>query len=475
MKKQLFIIVFSLSFSHFTVISAQNISTVVGNTISGGPFGGGYSGDAGPATAAELQGPYDVAFDHSSTMYIADKNNQVIRQVDYFTGNIGTFAGNYTFGAGYSGDGGVAFAAELHNPTDIAVDDSGNVYIADTYNNVIRKVETPTATIITIAGNYSYGPGFSGDGGPASVAELNNPAGLTLDASGNLFISDENNNVIRKVDHLTSNITTVAGNYSDGAGYNGDDIPATSAKLNNPTGVSVDASGDIFIADLNNQLIREVDSSSGIISSVAGNHVGGYNGDGGTATNAELDYPVDVKVDVLGNLFISDQFNLVIREVDHTSGNINTIAGNYADGAGYSGDGGPATAAQLNEPAGIALDNKGNLYIADAGNNVIRKVNSVTVGISKITSSAVEMSVYPNPSNGIFNIQWSVVSGQHGSYQAPVMVYNVFGEKVFETLLPQAPKGALSEVNLSSLSDGVYFLQITTQQGNICKQIVIEK
>ena len=291
---------------------------------------------------------------------------------------IKTVAGNGTYG--YSGDGGIADSAKLNSPFGVAVDASGNLFIADEYNKVIRKVST-NGIITTVAGNGTYG--YSGDGGSATSAKLNYPTGVAVDASGNLFIADEENHRIRKVS-TSGVITTVAGNGTKG--YNGDGGIADSAELYYPTGVAVDASGNLFIADQYNNRIRKV-SKSGIITTVAGNgygagtNNGGYSGDGGSAISAELNGPNDVAVDAIGNLFIADQGNNVIRKVS-TTGIITTVAGNGI--LGYSGDGGSADSAELNYPTGVAVDASGNLFIADYNNHRIRKVstNGITTTVA---------------------------------------------------------------------------------------------
>ncbi|MGA2177433.1 MAG: PKD domain-containing protein [Verrucomicrobiota bacterium] len=275
---------------------------------------------------------------------------------------ISTVAGNGAWG--YSGDGGVATSAELANPFGVAVYVSGNLFIADTYNMRIREVRTD-GIITTVAGNGT--DGYSGDGGPATNAELYSPGGVAVDAFGNLFIADNGNNRIRKVG-TNGIITTVAGDGT--AGYSGDGSAATNAELRNPCAVAVDASGNLFIADESNQRIRKV-GTSGIITTVAGNGTDGYSGDGGPATNAELYSPCDVAVDASGNLFIVDESNQRIRKVG-TNGIITTVAGNGA--YGYSGDGGLATNAELYYPVGVAVDPSGNLFIADYGNQRIREV-----------------------------------------------------------------------------------------------------
>jgi sugar lactone lactonase YvrE len=246
----------------------------------------------------------------------------------------------------------------------VAVDSSGNIYIADTYNERIRKVST-SGIITTVAGNGAAT--FSGDGGAATSAELHGPSGVAVDSSGNIYIADTYNERIRKVS-TSGIITTVAGNGT--GGYSGDGGAATSAELYYPSGVAVDSSGNIYIADRNNDRIREV-STSGIITTVAGNGTWGYSGDSGAATSAELYGPSGVAVDSSGNIFFVEDGNNRVRKVS-ASGIITTVAGNGT--GGYSGDGGVATSAELYTPYGVAVDSSGNIYIADLNNNRIRKV-----------------------------------------------------------------------------------------------------
>jgi len=333
------------------------ISTVAGNGTAG------YSGDGGAATAAQLSNPFSVAVGSTGNIYIADGSNNRIRKVNT-SGIISTVAGNGT--AGYSGDGGAATAASLSSPYGVAVDSAGNIYIADRSNNRIRKVNT-SGIISTVAGNGALG--YSGDGGAATAAQLSSPHRVTVDSSGNIYIADTGNYRIRKV-NTSGIISTVAGNGTQG--YSGDGGAATAAQINNPYGVAVDSAGNIYIADNGNKRIRKV-NTSGIISTVAGNGTGGYLGDGGVATAAQLNNPYGVTVDNNGNIYIADTSNRRIRKVN-TSGIISTVAGNGT--AGYSGDGGAATAAQLNNPYGVTVDNSGNIYIADTSNRRIRKVNT---------------------------------------------------------------------------------------------------
>ena len=334
------------------------IKTVAGNGNEG------YSGDNGLAKEASLYVPQDVAVDSFGNLYIADSWNSRIRKVD-INGIITTVAGNET--PGFSGDGGLATEASLRYPYGVAVDSTGNLYIADLGNLNIRKVAT-NGIITTVAGNGIQG--YDGDGGPATEASFI-PFYIAVDSSGNLYITDYENLRIRKVD-TSGIITTVAGNGT--LGFSGDGGPATEASLFWPRGVAVDSSGNLYIADSANYRIRKVDIS-GIITTVAGSETPGFSGDGGPATEASLYSPYGVTVDSTGNLFIASFSNNRIRKVD-TSGIIATIVGSgcpfYC--GGFSGDGGLPTEASLRHPYGVAVDSSGNLYIADTENNRIRKV-----------------------------------------------------------------------------------------------------
>jgi sugar lactone lactonase YvrE len=321
-------------------------------TLAAGNGAQGYSGDNGPATSAQLNSPYGVAVDSAGNLYIADSGNNRIRKVS--NGVISTVAG--TGAQGYSGDNGPATSAQLNFPTGIALDSAGSLYIADYWNNRIRKVSN--GVITTVAGNGT--PGFSGDGGPATSAELSNPSGVALDAAGSLYIADTLNNRIRKVSNGV--ISTVAGNGT--SGFSGDFGLATSAELFCPGGVALDAAGSLYIADLFNNRIRKV--SNGVITTVAGDGNAGYSGDNGPATLAELNlfinYMIEyrpgpaealnslyyegefsggIAVSSSGSLYIADTANGRIRKV--LNGVITTVAGN-------GDDNGPATSAQLSNP-----------------------------------------------------------------------------------------------------------------------------
>jgi sugar lactone lactonase YvrE len=355
------------------------ITTFAGNTKIG------YSGDGGSAISAELWAPSGVAVDASGNLYIADIGDNVVRKVTASTGIITTVAGDSTYmGAdthgGYSGDGGPAVSAELNGPEGIALDASGNLYIADEGNGVIRKVAASTGIITTVVGYFPGSlVGYSGDGGPAVKALLNSPSGVAVDASGNLYIADTLNNVIRKVSASTGIITTAAGNgYGAGinsGGFGGDAGPATKAELSYPEGVTLDASGNLYISDTLNMRVRKVDASTGIITTVAGNGVQGSSGDNGAATSAELNHLMGISTDASGNLYIADTGNMRVRKVDVSTGMISAMAGSGTQG--YAGDGGPAGNAKLNNPWSTVVDASGNVYIADYANAVVRKVTPV--------------------------------------------------------------------------------------------------
>jgi sugar lactone lactonase YvrE len=331
------------------------ISTVAGNGNAG------FSGDGGPATSAQLSAPHGLAVDATGNLFITTAGDHRVRKVAP-GGVISTVAG-IGF-AGFSGDGGPATAAQLNMPLGVAVDAAGNLFIADYYNNRVRKV-TPGGVISTVAGN-GVTQGIIGDGGPATSARLDLPWSTAVDAAGNLFISEYSGARIRKVTP-GGVISTVAGNGLQG--FIGDGGPATSAKLWAPLGLCLDSSGNLLIADSYNSCVRKV-NSSGVISTVAGNGPRG-DADGGPAASAQLDYPYGLAVDASGNLFISDSGNYRVRKVT-IDGVISTVAGNGTQG--FSGDGGPATSAQLNYPSGLALDSSGNLFISDLWNHSIRKV-----------------------------------------------------------------------------------------------------
>ncbi len=403
---------------------------------------------------------------------------------------ISTFAGNGTYG--YTGDGGPATAAEIEGNDGLAVDKAGNVYISDYYANCIRKVDT-SGIITTIAGNGTGG--FTGDGGPASAAELNNPIGLAFDTAGNLFIVDAGNFRIRKVNSLGI-ISTIAGNGI--SGNSGDGGPATAAEFFSPEGIAVDLKGLIYVADISDFKVRKIDTS-GIISNFAGTGIPAFSADGGQADSTALNYPVDVAADAYGNVFISDCHSSRIRKVN-TLGIISTLANfpNYTGGicldkkgnmyitdfdnqvseinsgdttiaiiagtgvAGYSGDGGPATAAELHEPSALAIDTTGNVYVADYRNLVVRKLSPGPSSIVDIAANNLHASLFPNPS--VQNIYLSFSDFN----ESPVIVE--LADITGRVVLRKNYKGSDSKdlpIYIGDLPPGVYFANILSGQKHL--------
>lgn len=401
-------------------------ATADGNVVQyAGTGAAGYFGDGGPATRALLDFPYGIALDAAGNLYISDSLNQRIRVVTVADGNINTIAGIGK--SGYNGDN-TPLSTAFYYPAGLAVDSSGTLYIADTWNHLVRKITQPlstTAAIITIAGNGT--PGFSGDGSPASGAQLNLPFGVAIDAQGNILIADSANNRIRGIS-TQGIITTVAG--SDHAA--GDGGPALTARMFGPGGVAIAPDGSVYISDTNNNRVRHV-STDGIISTVASNlsspnglafdasgalyiadtdanvirklvngsltivagiaGVSGNDGDNLSATSAHLEAPNAMTFDNAGNMYIADSGNNRIRIVN-PGGTISQFAGDASQGLpGFDGDGGPASSAHMNYPRALSLDTHGNLYIADFFNDRVRMVSAATQNITTVAGTGVRGGV----------------------------------------------------------------------------------
>ncbi|SNT34982.1 Ig-like domain (group 3) [Granulicella rosea] len=338
------------------------------NTVAG-DFLWVYGGDNVPANQTSLFLPFGVTVDAAGNVFLSDTNNNRIRKVAAGTSIITTIAGTGTIGS--TGDGGPATAATVNTPTSVALDPAGNIYFSDNGNNVVRRIDAFTGVITTVAGTLGT-PGYTGDGGAATQATLNQPNGLSFDASGNLYIADTGNDVIRLVSVATGTISTVAGKGGV-ASYTGDGGQAASATLYGPRGVTAVATGELYIADQNNNVIRKV-SASGVISTIVGTSTPGFLGDGGLASQAELSLPASVALDVAGNMYVGDSGNNRVRKVNVATGVITTIAGESSQS--IMGDGLPATSDGLYGPYDLALDGSGSLYIADVFHNRIRKVSA---------------------------------------------------------------------------------------------------
>ena len=389
---------------------AQIINTVAGNGTEG------YSGDNGPATSATLDRPWHTALDTSGNLYIADAQNNCVRKMNT-AGVITTFAGNNI--QGYSGDNGPATAAELYYPDAIATDHMGNVFIADVYNNCVRKVDA-AGIITTYAGTTIQG--YNGDSIAASTAKLCWPFGVATDNAGNLYIADACNNRIRKV-NTAGIITTIAG---DGTmGFGGDGGPATAAQFHVVQGVAIDNSNNVYISDEDNYRIRKV-GIDGIINTIAGNGTEGSLGDGGPATAAELPLLPSVGVAGDGTVYIPCYGGQNVRKVG-ADGIITTIAGTGI--GGYGGDTGPATDANLYYPAGVTVAPDGSFYIADAFNNVIRHVTPGPTGVQEV-SSVQTIDIYPNPAHDITEVTLGNIPGRATLIVSDVLGRTVYSSDI---------------------------------------------
>jgi sugar lactone lactonase YvrE len=423
------------------------IRTLAGNGTAG------YSGDGGAATNAELKTPFSLAADVTGNVFLADAGNQRVRMVD-INGIITTVAGDGT--AGYSGDGGAATNAHLNAPYGVALDAFGNLFIADTGNYRIRRVDT-NGIITTVAGNGTSG--YSGDGGAATNARLRSVYGVALDAFGDLFIADTGNYRIRKVG-TNGIITTVAGNGT--SGYSGDGGAATNAQLRSAYGVALDTFGDLFIADTGNNRIRRVDTN-GIITTVAGNGMAGVAGDGGAATNARLNAAYGVALDAFGDVFIADSNNNRVREVT-VNGLITTVAGTGT--SGYFGDGGAATSARMYAPRAVALDAFGDLFITDYGNSAVREV--VGMPVSPSTLPTCELGNAGSNNAGSYSV---IVSNAYGSITSTVAILTIILPP--NTALNLSADGitngrfGLNWNNLSAVPPLSYQVQYNTNLGSI--------
>ena len=393
-------------------ISPGNAAVIAGTGFSD------YGGDGGAAVAASLRDPGAVAVDSKGNIYIADTDNNVIRMVNTATGVISTIAG--TGFPMYSGDGGPATAASLSAPQGLAVDQAGNLFIADTGNSLIRKIDT-TGYISTVAGTPGENDGPStpnnvGDGGAATNAILWHPSAIAIGAGGDLYVADTYNNRIRRIDGSTNQISTVAGDGDQG--YSGDGSDAKQATLAAPEGIVVDGAGNLFIADTFNDVVRRVDGQTQTIVTIAG---GGSNqgndtiGDGGLATGAQFSSPIGLAVDPYGNLYVADSFDNLVRRISATSGIISVVAGIDPTRWDASPNGQvPQDSSSLDSPinvvAGIALDSNANLYLADTGNSMIRRV-SLDSGSLFFSANGVNDIAVSNIGSGSLALGSRVVLG----------------------------------------------------------------
>ena len=367
---------------------AQTIQTIAGTGEAG------YTGDNTPAIFTKIHYPYGMALDTKGNLYIADSGNFRIRKIDR-EGIISTIAGIGEYG--FSGDEKKATSAKFATVCDVTIGENGEIYFADTYNQRIRKIDLK-GNISTVAGSgYPY---YSGDGGSAMEAELDHPHGIALDPAGNLYIADTYNHRIRKVDKK-GRISTVIGNGSPG--YSGDGYSALMAQIYYPYGITLDKEGNIYIADTHNYRIRKVDKK-GIITTIAGTGERGFSGDYQLATKASLGKVYKLNFDSQGNLYLADVSNHRIRKID-TRGIIYTVVGNGE--YGYSGDGAPATTAKISQPYDVVVDKQSNIYFTDSFNHRVRKITPHSFG--RCTSFTAKKH------KNFIMLKWEIVAGKNNA------------------------------------------------------------
>lgn len=413
----------------------QKIKTLAGTGT------GDFGGDGFAATDARLHSPQDVDLDGNGNLYVLDYLNVRIRKITT-SGTILTVAGNGVIGN--SGDGSISTSAAMR-PTGMALDRSNLLFIADGHHAVLRKVNA-LGIISTVAGTGVWGN--TGYGGPASMAPLGFMHGIAFDTANNLYITDARYHNVRKIT-AAGILERFAGN--DTAGYMGDDGPATSARIDSPYAIAADQTGNVFISDLKYNVVRKVDHMSGIITTYAGNGSAGYSGDGGLAGAAQLNRPAGLAVDTAGNLFIADADNNVIRKVDATTGIITTVVGNGTPG--FGGDLGYVNGCNLRTPFGVAVAKNGDLYIADANNQRIRQTYT-PVGVADINTSR-KISLFPNPAN-----EACVISGVNNG--DVITLFDITGRAIGTFTAGNSEL----EINISTLAPGCYLLRVADDAGN---------
>lgn len=417
------------------LVQGQIITTIAGTGSSG------FSGDGEVATSARLNLPFNLTFDKSDNIYIADTYNNSIRKIDSETGIISTIIGTAD----------KKLVSELKTPTGLTFDNYQNLYIADLANLRIRKVNLETGSRMTLVGQRSETEA------PNINASLGGPFNVVFDKIGNLYISINGDSKVSKVDFSTGKISTVAG--TGVAGFSGDGILAKESQLSNPTGLALDGKGNLFISDSGNERIREVDLTTGIISTVAGTGVTGFSGDGFEATKTQLSNPLGLAVDKQGDLYVVDRGNNRVRKINMSTGIITTIAGTGEEG--YSGDGDLARNAKLSNPTGLAFNNEGDLFVVDRGNNRIRKISGLTSNTEELELES-SLLVYPNPSTDKITIEL-----KNNLELKSATLFDIRGKQVKVQMINKT-------LNVSRLPRGIYVLRLKTSKGAFEQKVVLE-
>jgi sugar lactone lactonase YvrE len=353
--------------------AAEKTSVRSGKAVISTVVGNGtpdFKGDGGAAASASLSNPRAVTVDATGNLYISDSTNNRVRKVDGTTGVITTVAGNGT--RDFSGDGGLATKASLAFPMGLTVDTEGNLFIADARNHRIRRVDAKTGIITTVAGQGIRG--LAGDNGPALSALLSYPTAVALDEEGNLYIADSENGGIRRVDRKTGIISSVVGEGTPGAKTDAAGTPTIRGLFVAPVGLTYDGKGSLYVADSFLNRIKKVEVATRKVTIVAGKGANQYCGDGGPAKEACLAQPAGVALDAAGNVYIADAGNNRVRKVDAKSGLVTTVAGSGE--RGFAGDHGPATKASLGFPTGVAIDPKGRVVVVEPNNNRVRRLET---------------------------------------------------------------------------------------------------
>lgn len=393
----------------------------------------GSAGTGGPATSCELNYPLDAVCDHAGNLYITDSGNNAVKKID--------------------ANGTITHFATIYEPISIACDKQDNLFVISQNYQSVMKI-SPAGSVSLFAGMADGTHAYSGDGGPATSATLDYPYGLAIDTAGNVFICTTGDARIRKV-NTSGIITTIAGNGQNIYAPSGNNGPATAAYLAAPRGIAFDKAGNLYVAEQVGQ-VRRI-STAGIINKFAGdfNLSAGYSGDGGPSKNAQLNSPVEVAVDSANNIYMSDMGNQVIRMVNATSGIISTYVGSGFHGGpggpagqgGYAGDGGPLLSCRLNNPWGMTFTNSGELVIVDWYNHRVRKI-TVPTSLHEM-ERPILFSVHPNPAKGSFQLK------QESS--GKLQIINSLGQEIFNESLPAGEH----RIDLKDQAPGMYFLQLT--------------